>query len=517
MLKNCCKIFMEIDKELWEQLPKEVLKEYLELTERLSELNEVEQCEQSFLAFVKSQWPQFIEGSHHRIMANAFERIANGKLKRLIINMPPRHTKSEFASHMLPAWLVGKRPGLKIIQATHTADLAVKFGRKVRDLFEASSYQAVFPDVILHPDSKAAGKWETRSKKNPKILGEYYAVGTGGAIAGRGADLFIIDDPHSEQDAMSKTALDEAYEWYTSGPRQRLQPGGAIVIVMTRWSVRDLTGRLIRDMGKGLKNDQWEVIELPAILPSGDPVWPEYWSLEELESVHAALGKGPKWHAQYMQKPTAEEGALIKREWWKEWPNKRPPKCEYIIQSYDTAFLKTQTSDFSAITTWGVFYPEGRIGEELYTGEAAHIVLLDSVKDRLEFPELKKKALELYEYWEPDTVIIESKGSGTPLTQELRRIGVPVQNFTPSKGSDKVARVNSCSPLFESGMVWKPDEPWADEMIEECVAFPAGDHDDLVDSMSQALLRFRQGGFIQLDSDYEDEYESYRERKMVYY
>ena len=226
---------MEIDKELWEQLPKDVLKEYLELPERLKELNEVEQCEQSFLAFVKSQWPQFIEGSHHRIMANAFERIANGKLKRLIINMPPRHTKSEFASHMLPAWLVGKRPGLKIIQATHTADLAVKFGRKVRDLFEASSYQAVFPDVILHPDSKAAGKWETRSKKNPKILGEYYAVGTGGAIAGRGADLFIIDDPHSEQDAMSKTALDEAYEWYTSGPRQRLQPGGAIVIVMTRW------------------------------------------------------------------------------------------------------------------------------------------------------------------------------------------------------------------------------------------------------------------------------------------
>tara|TARA_R110000824_G_scaffold7686_2_gene34694 strand:- start:5497 stop:7089 length:1593 start_codon:yes stop_codon:yes gene_type:complete len=515
--KNCCKIILEIDKELWDQLPEEILQEYLELTEKLKELNQVEKCEQSFLDFVKSQWPQFIEGSHHRIMANAFERIADGRLKRLIINMPPRHTKSEFASHMFPAWLVGKRPGLKIIQATHTADLAVKFGRKVRDLFGTSSYQAIFPDVSLHPDSQAAGKWETRSKKNAKIQGEYYAAGVGGAIAGRGADLFIIDDPHSEQDAMSKTALDEAYEWYTSGPRQRLQPGGAIVIVMTRWSVRDLTGRLVRDMGKGLKNDQWEVIELPAILPSGDPVWPEYWSLDELEGVQAALGKGPKWYAQYMQKPTSEEGALIKREWWKTWEKSTPPTCEYLIQSYDTAFLKTQTSDYSAITTWGVFYPEGRIGEEMYNGDVAHLILLDSVKERLEFPELKRKALELYEHWEPDTVIIESKGSGTPLTQELRRIGVPVQNFTPSKGSDKVARVNSCTPLFESGMVWKPDQPWADEMVEECVSFPAGDHDDLVDSMSQAILRFRQGGFVQLASDYEDEYDSFRERKMVYY
>jgi predicted phage terminase large subunit-like protein len=316
---------------------------------------------------------------------------------------------------------------------------------------------------------------------------------------------------------MSKTALDEAYEWYTSGPRQRLQPGGAIVVVMTRWSVRDLTGRLVRDMGKSDKNDQWEVIELPAILPSGDPVWPEYWSLEELEGVQAALGKGPKWHAQYMQKPTSEEGALIKREWWKTWEKSSPPPCDYIIQSYDTAFLKTQTSDYSAITTWGVFYPEGRIGEEMYNGDVAHLILLDSVKERLEFPELKRKALELYEYWEPDTVIIESKGSGTPLTQELRRIGIPVQNFTPSKGADKVARVNSCTPLFESGMVWRPDQPWADEMVEECVAFPAGDHDDLVDSMSQAILRFRQGGFVQLASDYEDEYDGYRERKMVYY
>ena len=499
------------------KLPEETLKEYYELSERFKELSDIEQSQTDFLTFVKSQWPAFIQGHHHTIVAEAFDRIASGKLKRLIINMPPRHTKSEFASFLLPAYLIGRSPELKIIQATHTADLAVRFGRKVRDLIQSDIYKRIFPETVLNPDSKAAGKWETMSEKIPTARGEYFAVGTGGAIAGRGADLFIIDDPHSEQDAMSKAALEDAYEWYTSGPRQRLQPGGALVIVMTRWSTRDLTGRLVRDMSRSPQNDQWEVIELPAVLPSGDAVWPEYWKIEELEGIKAALGNGPKWFAQYMQNPTAEEGALIKREWWKEWKEKKPPECEYIIQSYDTAFLRTETADYSAITTWGVFYPHGRIGEDFYSGEAAHLILLDSVKARLEFPELKQKALTLYEHWEPDTVIIEAKGSGTPLTQELRKIGIPVQNFTPSKGADKVARVNACTPLFESGMVWKPDDHWATEVVEECAAFPNGDHDDLVDSMSQAVLRFRQGGFVQLPSDYQDTFESYRHKEMVYY
>ena len=499
------------------ELPEETLKEFFELSERYKEITEVDEAQNDFLSFVKSQWPSFIEGHHHKIVAKAFDRIASGELKRLIINMPPRHTKSEFASFLLPAYLIGRNPALKIIQATHTSDLAVRFGRKVRDLIQSDIYKRIFPNTMLNPDSKAAGKWETMKENEPTVRGEYYAVGTGGAIAGRGADLFIIDDPHSEQDAMSKVALDDAYEWYTSGPRQRLQPGGAIVVVMTRWSVKDLTGRLVRDMSRNAQSDQWEVIELPAILPSGDAVWPEYWKVEELEGIKAALGNGPKWFAQYMQSPTSEEGALIKREWGQEWPDTTPPECEYTIQSYDTAFLKSETSDYSAITTWGVFYPHGRINDTLYSGEVAHLILLDSVKQRLEFPELKRKALELYEYWDPDTVIIESKGSGTPLTQELRQIGIPVQNFTPSKGADKIARVNACTPLFESGMVWKPDEHWATEVVEECASFPNGDHDDLVDSMSQAVLRFRQGGFVRLPSDYEDYFEGNRHKNMTYY
>ena len=499
-----------------EQLPEELLKEHLELTERLQQLARIEERQTNFLPFVKSQWPSFIEGAHHRTMADAFDRIASGKIRRLIVNMPPRHTKSEFASHMFPAYLVGRNPSLKILQATHTADLAVKFGRKIRDLLLTEDYQKVFDSVAINPDSKAAGKWETFDTRNPKLKGEYYAAGVGGALAGRGADLFIIDDPHSEQDALNPKSMEDVYEWYTSGPRQRLQPGGSIVIVMTRWNVNDLTGCLLRDAARDPKADQWELIELPAILPSGKALWPEYWKLEELEGVKAALRGGPKWHAQYMQNPTSEEGALIKREWWKEWPDKEPPTTDYIIQSYDTAFLKSEMADYSAITTWGVFHPEGRLGgEEIYHGDAPHIVLLDVVKGRYNFPELKGMAFKQYEHWEPDVVIIEGKASGMPLTQELRSVGIPVQNFTPSRGNDKIARVNACAPLFESGMVWYPDTNWAHDVIEECAAFPAGDHDDLVDSTTQALLRFRQGGFVRLPSDYEDEV-LYR-KKMSYY
>jgi hypothetical protein len=281
----------------------------------LAELQKKETVQTNFLPFVKTMWSDFIEGEHHRIMAKAFDRIASGELKRLIINMPPRHTKSEFASYMFPAFLVGKKPGLKIIQATHTADLAVRFGRKIRDLVDSKEYQDIFPNVELNPESKAAGRWETRTKDGT-MNGEYFASGVGGALAGRGADLFIIDDPHSEQDAMSANALDDAYEWYMTGPRQRLQPGGAIVMVMTRWSKKDLTGRVVKKMMESDAADQWEIIEFPAILPSGKPLWPGYWPLPELEQIKASISPG-KWSAEYMQNPTGEGASIINREWFK--------------------------------------------------------------------------------------------------------------------------------------------------------------------------------------------------------
>ncbi len=470
---------------------------------KLLEEDKKEKCRQNFMPFVKEMWSAFIAGKHHKDMADAFERVANGSLKRLIINMPPRHTKSEFASYLFPAWYLGKFPHKKIIQTAHTAELATNFGRKVRNLVATPDYQALFP-TKLSSDSKAAGRWNTNKG------GDYFAIGVGGAVTGKGADVLIIDDPHSEQEAMqgNPAVFDRVYEWYSSGPRQRLQPGGSIIIVMTRWSKRDLTGQIINNSIKR-DGDEWEQIEFPALMPSGKPLWSEFWSQKELEAIKNEIPVS-KWEAQYQQNPTSEEGAIIKREMWKIWEKEDPPPCEFIIQSWDTAFEKNNRADYSACTTWGVFYKTDKDGFD-----AAHIILLDAFKDRLEFPELKQKAHELYKEWNPDALIVEKKAAGAPLIYEMRRMGIPLQEYTPSKGSDKIARVNAISDLFASGFVWCPDRRWAEEVVEECASFPNGEHDDLVDSTSQALLRFRQGGFIRLNSDEPDEFMP--RKKVAYY
>jgi predicted phage terminase large subunit-like protein len=438
-----------------DHLADDKLREILMIKEKLKQIDNRDQAQKSFLSYIKAVWDGFIEGEHHKLFARKLEAVARGKIKRLIVNMPPRHTKSEFASVYFPSYMMGIRPDMKIMQTTHTAELSQRFGRKVRNLMDTEEYKRVFDKVSLSADSKSAGRWETSAG------GEYFAAGVGGAITGRGADLLIIDDPHSEQDAMSPSALESAYEWYTSGPRQRLQPGGSIVVVMTRWSTLDLTEKLIRRMGEA-HADQWEVVELPAI---------------------------------------------FKREWWQKWENKNPPEPSYVLQSYDTAFSSKQTADYSAITTWGVFRPNADAPES--------IILLDAKRGRWDFPELKSIAYEEYQYWQPDAVLVESQASGLPLTHELRMAGIPVVNYRPTRGKDKTTRVHSVAPVFESGLVWAPDTIFADEVMEECAAFPYGEHDDFVDSMTQAILRFRQGNFISLYSDLEDEEPIPKER--IYY
>ena len=445
----------------------------------------------SFVTFAEEVWPPFIEGYHHTKMAEAFERVASGDLKRLMINMPPRMGKSQLTSWLLPAWIMGKYPDKKIIMASHTAELAVRFGRMVRNLINSDEYKELFPGVLLTADSKAAGRFDVSGG------GEYFSVGVGGAVTGRGADLLVIDDPHSEQQGQQADpkVFDNTYEWFTSGPRQRLQPGGAIIIVMTRWSMKDLCGHVIRDSIMREGSDEWEVIELPAILPSGNSLWEEFWPVEELEKIRATLPVA-KWEAQYQQQPTSEESAIIKRDWWKKWEYREPPEVSFIIQSWDTAFLKHERADFSACTTWGVFYTENDDGLK-----APNIILLDALQERLEFPELKVRAHEMYKMWKPDAFIVEAKAAGSPLIFELRRAGIPVTEYTPSRGNDKISRVNAIADFFASGVVWSPKTRWAEEVIEQFAAFPVGDHDDLVDSSTQALLRFRQGGFIALEGD----------------
>jgi len=474
--------------------------------ERREQILEKEKAQNTFMGFVEKTWPEFIGGRHHKIMARAFERVANGECKRLIINMPPRHTKSEFASYLLPAWFLGKYPNKKVIQSSNTGELAVGFGRKVRNLVDSETYRSIFPNLELQQDSKAAGRWNTSKG------GDYFAIGVGGTVTGKGADLLIIDDPHSEQEAAlaasNPEVFDKVTEWYTSGPRQRLQPGGAIIIVMTRWAQRDLTGQVLK-AAANRGGEQWEVIEFPAIMPSGKPLWPEFWSLSELEALRIELPNS-KWQAQYQQNPVGNESAIVKRDWWKWWEEERPPQCDFILQTWDTAFEKTQRADYSAGTTWGVFYPN----EDM---NAPNIILLNTYKKRVEWVQLKKDVLEEYNEWEPDGVLVEKKATGAPLIYELRAMGIPVQEYTPSRGQDKIARLNAVSDIIASGKVWVPRTRWAEELVDEIAEFPSGQHDDLVDATTLALMRFRSGGFLRLPTDEVDEIKLTKRRNAVYY
>jgi predicted phage terminase large subunit-like protein len=465
-------------------------------------------AQDNMLGFAAAVYPGFKIGPHHRKLAKIFTDVIEGRKKRVIINIAPRMGKSEFSSYLFPAYFLGKYPNKKIIMGTHTAGLSEDFGRRIRNLIDTEEYREIFPQTMVADDQKAAGKWST------SVGGQYYAAGVGGALAGRGADLFVIDDPHSEQDVKtnSRLAFDTAWSWFQTGPLQRLMPGGGIIVVMTRWSLLDLTGRLISYQAKNPEAEPWEIVELPAILhedtDNEKSLWPEQWPLATLKSTKAALD--PKyWNAQYMQQPTAENSAIVSRRMWRIWEGDEPPRCDYVIQSWDTAFEVKNNSDYSACTTWGVFYNE----EE---NDTPQVILLDAFKDRMTFPDLKATALKHWKEWEPDAFIVEKKAAGAPLIQELRNMGIPVQEFSPSRGNDKLVRLNAVADLFSSGKVWAPDTRWAREVIEEMAAFPVGEHDDFVDTTTQALLRFRQGGFISLDTDEKDD-RIYQARRAAYY
>ena len=509
--------------------------EILKIVEELEARQRAEAAYNDLIEFCKQMQADYKVGKHHRILADMLMDIERGKeygldgedvegtgKDRICVNMPPRHGKSQLISIYFPAWFLGRNPDKKVLMVSHTTDLAVDFGRKVRNLISTPEYQAIFPTVQLASDSKSAGRWNTSAG------GEYFACGVGSALAGRGAHLLLVDDPHNEQDIISGNldVFDKAYEWFTFGARTRLMPGGRIAIVQTRWHLDDLTGRVVRDMAQNELADKYEVVEFPAILEVDaevpdpvnrlltvhkkveKPLWPEFFNLDALYRTKASMPVF-QWNAQYQQQPTAEEAAMVKREWWKEWPNEEPPSCEYIIMTLDAAAEKNNRADFTALTTWGVFFHEE---ENCYC-----IILLNSIKKRLEFPELKELAMEQYEEWEPDAFIVEKKSSGTPLYQEMRRSGLMVQEYTPHRGSgDKTARLNSVADIVRSGLVYVPQTRWAEELVEEVAGFPFMSHDDLVDTTIMPLMRFRQGGFISLPTDEAESESLYRRRGGFY-
>jgi predicted phage terminase large subunit-like protein len=500
----------EIEAALTRMSPTEMA-DMLALLDELEARKRIGLAQNDFLSFIAAIDAQYKFGVHLKRLGGLLMDVESGEKDRIAVSMAPRFGKSQMISIYYPAWYLGKHPDHKVIVASHTADLAVDMARKVRNLMQTPEYRRIFPEVQIAADAKAAGKWNTNKG------GEYYATGVGGALAGRGGHLIIVDDPLSEQDIKNGNTdtLDTTYEWYRSGLRTRLMPGGAICVLHTRWHMRDLIGRLTKDATLNPEADQYEVFEFPAILHENDPdrlpksLWPEQWPLEALERTKASMPAW-QWNAQYQQNPTAQESAIIKREWIRWWPKEDPPTCDFIVQSFDTALTTKERSDFSVCQTWGVFTDE--------QDGSTNAILLNSVKGKYEFPELKAMALQQYKDWEPDSVIVETKASGQPLVDEMRRSGLFVQEFSPGKGQDKIARLNAVSDMFSAGHVWFPETRWATEVVEEILAFPSGEHDDEVDTCTLALQRIRKGGLLQLRTDHEDNdrYSTYR-KPVTYY
>lgn len=497
-------------KRMISRLPKTEAVELLTMLDELEERKAVEHAQNDFLAFIAAVDPNYKFGTHLKRLGNLLMDVEEDLKNRIAVSMAPRMGKSQMISIYFPAWYLGKHPDHKVIVASHTADLAVVMARKVRNLLATPEYQRIFPNTKIAADAKAAAQWNTT------VGGEYFAIGVGGALAGRGAHLIIADDPLSEQDikAGNTNSLDTTYEWFSAGLRTRLMPQGKICVLHTRWHQRDLIGRLLKDSAVNEGGDKYEAFEFPAILNEGTDneksIWPEQWSLESLQQTRASMHHIMwQWYAQYQQNPTAAEAAIIKRPWIQWWQGDDPPDCDFIVQSFDTALTTKERSDFSVCHTWGVWTNE--------EDNSTNVILLNSVKGKYEYPELKQMAHEQYEAWEPDSVIVEAKASGQPLIDELRRSGIFVQDFSPGKGQDKIARMNAVSDMYSSGHVWFPETAWASRTVEEILAFPAGENDDEVDAMTLALMRIRKGGMLRLSTDHEDNALLSRPRRGAYY
>lgn len=478
------------------------------LLKHKEKLQNIQDARNDFLTFVKTVWPQVIIGPHHLLMAQKFQEILDGKLKRLMISVPPRSGKSEFTSWLLPAFIMGKLSESQILHASHTVKLVEGFGRRVRDLINSPIYQEIFPTVKLKKDMKSATSWGIEGTR-----GVYKAFGTGSALAGVGGNFIILDDIVSEK-TVTDGGLDAAWQWYQEGLYTRLMPHGVIIAVATRWSKADPLGRIQGKMKSDPNYEKWDVINIPALnyeeghygeddrITSGH--WEEFWSVEDLLRIKSSVGHYA-WMSQYMGDPTGRGTGIISGEDIVWWEGAELPRFEYVLQSYDTAFEKDEANDPSSFTMWGVFKPRGVFDGITYDGTRACVMCIGHVTKNWDYPELKKFAMGKYRAYTPDNVLIEEKASGKPMIQELQRAGVPVLGFSPSIATgNKKARYMSVSTMFTEHTVFFPKYySWAEELAQHLLDYPNGEIDDPVDSTTQALAFIRKGQFV-VSKDDED-------------
>ena len=450
------------------------------------------QSRTDFLSFVKRVSPELVHdfkmGAHIKVISDKLQQIGDGNLKRLMVFLPPRSSKSLLCSKLFPAWYIGQYPQREILTVSHSDQLSTDFGRGVRDLIGSQTFQSIFPDVKVRSDVRSAGKFMINQG------GTYFAAGVKTQIAGRGAHVAILDDVMSEEDAFSEAGRRYIKNWYPSGLRTRLMPGGAIVVINTRYHEDDISGWLLSNANEG----EWDILKIPAWvddasakllqLPVGSSYFPE-WKPDSIlrgEEDEIKRNNGTQyWQSLYMQDPQPQEGGLIKKEWFRIWDEDDPPECSYILQTMDTAFSKRSTADYSVMQTWGIFELLERDSEGVERW-ISNLVLLSNVRERLEYPELRSTAQDLFDKHKPDMVLIEKKASGQSLIQDLRRAGLPILEYTPDR--DKVSRVNAATPLLESGRIWVPDKGWAQELVTESGGFPTARYDDQVDAMTMAIL-----------------------------
>lgn len=460
---------------------------------------QTELMSRSMYEFIKGAWAtlepgrQFYDNWHIEAICEHLEAVSRGELQRLIINIPPRHMKSLTCAVAFPCWTWINKPHTQFLFASYAQPLSTRDSVKCRRLLTSPWYLKNWPDSFkITTDQNQKQRFENDHN------GHRISTSVRGGMTGEGGDIIVIDDPHNVKEAESEQTRQSTLEWWDTVVPTRINDpkSGAFVIIMQRVHQQDLTGHILRQAP-----GDWTHLCVPAEYEKNHPhlyvstlpnpkneedprteenelLWEERIPKNHLDRLKGQLGMYAS-AGQLQQRPSPKGGGILKEEWWRLWEEPKMPDFVYVLQSWDTAYSERSGASHSACTTWGVFPWASRYA----------IMIMGRYRARVPYPELRKMARELYDDFAPDAVIIEKKSSGQALIKDLQMMGIPALPYLPER--DKVARAHAVSPLLESGVVWYPDRRWAKEVIQWCSVFPAGDGADIVDTLSQALIRLR--------------------------